>query len=394
MEISWLLTVVFVALLIFLISRHFYQRRITQILYSHDSAKDDLLKELSTSKVDRENFETILSSMVEGVIIINAKGIIEHASPNFCQLLELRSKETRGKLYWEIIWNQEINDSLKEALLHKKAVKKEISISRPNGSFFSMQISPVMDRGGKLLSLIAVFHDITELKKLEKVRTEFVANVSHELKTPLTAIKGFVETLRGGAKEDPQAAERFLDIIDKQTQRLENLVNDLLILSSIESKEVKMNFAPEALDKIIHSALLLQKKNIEERKHQVTVDIPAELPKVLVDRQRMEQVFLNLLDNAVKFTPPGGQIRIQAHWETPHVRVEIKDNGVGIAAEHLSRVFERFYRVDRARSREAGGTGLGLSIVRQIIAAHQGKVEVESSPGLGSTFRIFLPCQP
>ena len=194
-----------------------------------------------------------------------------------------------------------------------------------------MQISPVMDREDKLLSLIAVFHDITELKKLEKIRADFVANVSHELKTPLTAIKGFVETLKTSAKDDPVAMARFLDIIDKQTQRLENLVNDLLILSSIESKEMKMNIVAEPLNKIIHSVIGLHKKIIEDKGHQVTVDIPVDLPKVLVDRQRMEQVFLNLLDNAVKFTPPGGKISIQAKWERPYVCVEVKDNGVGIA---------------------------------------------------------------
>ena len=389
----WVFIILFVAVIVFLISRHFYHRRISQIRYSHDNARSDFLKQLSTSSVDRENFETILSSMVEGVIVINSKGKIDHASPNFCQLLELRSKETQGKLYWEVIWNQEINDSLKEALLHKRAVRKEINIIGPQESFFSMQISPVMDREGKLVNLIAVFHDITELKKLEKVRAEFVANVSHELKTPLTAIKGFVETLRTSAKDDPVASARFLDIIDKQTHRLESLVNDLLILSSIESKEVKMNFMAEPLNKIIQSVLSLQKKIIEDKGHQVTVDIPEDLPNVLVDRQRMEQVFLNLLDNAVKFTPAGGKISIQARWEKPYVCVEVKDNGVGIPAEHLSRVFERFYRVDRARSREAGGTGLGLAIVRQIVNAHQGKIEVESSSDVGSTFRIFLPYQ-
>ena len=390
----WIFIVLAVAILVFLLSRHFYLRRISQIHYSHDSARDDFLKQLNTSWIDRENFETILSSMVEGVIVINSKGTIEHASPNFCQLLELRSKETQDKLYWEVIWNQEINDSLKEALLHKRAVRKEINIIGPQESFFSMQISPVMDREGKLLSLIAVFHDITELKKLEKIRSEFVANVSHELKTPLTAIKGFVETLKTSAKDDPVAVARFLDIIDKQAQRLENLVNDLLILSSIEFKEVKMNFMAESLSKIIHAVTALQKKIIEDKGHQITVDIPSDLPKILVDRQRMEQVFLNLLDNAVKFTPSGGKISVQASLEKPYVCVEVKDNGVGIPAEHLSRVFERFYRVDRARSRDAaGGTGLGLAIVHQIVTAHQGKIEVESTTDLGSTFRIFLPCQ-
>ena len=389
----WLIVLLVVAILVFLLSRHFYHRRISQIRYSHDSDRNDFLKKIDSSSVDRENLETILSSMVEGVIVINAKGKIEHASPNFCQLLELRSKETRGKLYWEVIWNQGINDSIKEALFLKQAVKKEINILGPQESYFSMQISPVMDKKDKLLSLIAIFHDITELKKLEKLRAEFVANVSHELKTPLTAIKGFVETLKTSAKEDPVAMVRFLDIIEKQTQRLENLVNDLLTLSSIESNEVKMNFIAEPLHKIISSVVSLQKNIIEEKGHHITVNIPADLPYVLVDRQRMEQVFLNLLDNAVKFTPAGGKIDFSAWWEKPYVRVEVKDTGVGIPAEHLSRVFERFYRIDKSRSREAGGTGLGLAIVRQIVSAHQGKIEVESASEIGSTFRIFLPCQ-
>ncbi len=393
MPYFWLFIVVIVAVAVFLVSRQFYHLRISRIHHSHDSAKNDFLKQLKISTLDRENLDTILSSMVEGVIVITSKGKVEHASSNFCQLLELRSKETQGKLYWEVIWNQEINDSLKEALLHRRAVRKEINIIGPQESFFSMQISPIMDKEGKLLRLIAIFHDITELKKLEKIRAEFVANVSHELKTPLTAIKGFVETLKTSAKDDPAALVRFLDIIDKQTQRLENLVNDLLILSSIESNEVKMHFMSEPLSKIIYPVIALQKKTIEDKGHQVKVDIAGDLPNVLVDRQRMEQVFLNLLDNAVKFTPPGGNISITAQWEKPYVRIEVKDNGVGIPAEHLSRVFERFYRVDKARSREAGGTGLGLAIVRQIVNAHQGKIEVESTSGAGSTFRIFLPCQ-
>ena len=393
MWLLWILVVLLVAFLVFSLARRYYHRRISQLNHSHDSVQIDFEKQLNSSRIDRENFATILSSMIEGVIVVNSKGVIEHASPNFCQLLELRSKETQNKLYWEVIWNQEINDSIKEALVHKRAVRKEINIIGPQESFFSMQISPVVDRQDKLLSLIAVFHDITELKKLERIRAEFVANVSHELKTPLTAIKGFVETLKTSVKDDPVTTERFLDIIDKQTHRLEDLVNDLLILSSMESKEVKLEIVAEPLNKIINTVVSLQKKIIDDKGHRLVIDIPADLPKLLVDRQRMEQVFLNLVDNAVKFTPAGGTITITAKWEKPLVRIEVKDTGVGIPAEHLSRVFERFYRVDRARSREAGGTGLGLAIVRQIVWAHQGRVEVESSTDLGSTFRIFLPSQ-
>ncbi len=340
---------------------------------------------------DKDKLQAVLSSMVEGVLLVGADGKLQHISPNLYKMLELRSSGTTDKMYWEVLWNQEINMLIKEALAQKNALKKDIHVIGPQEHFFSMQISPVLDKQGHLISLVAVFHDITELKKLEKIRSEFVANVSHELKTPLTAIKGFVETLRTTAKEDPKSAERLLEIIAKQTERLENLVNDLLILSSIESKEIRMDILPDSLDKIVQTALQVCKRQIESRHHQVSVQIPANLPQVLVDRQRMEQVFLNLIDNAVKFTPEKGQITIKAEKQNGFIRVDVIDSGIGIAAEHLPRLFERFYRIDKARGRDTGGTGLGLSIVKHIIYAHQGKISVTSTPAQGSTFCLYLP---
>jgi two-component system phosphate regulon sensor histidine kinase PhoR len=340
---------------------------------------------------DKDRLKAILSSMVEGVLVVNADGRLQHISPNFRQMLELRSPEAHNKLYWEIIWNQEINNTIKEALNNKQALRKEIQILGSNEVFVSMQISPVLDSAKNLISLVAVFHDITELKKLEKMRSEFVANVSHELKTPLTAIKGFVETLQSGAKDDPRAVERFLDIIAKQTERLENLVNDLLILSSIESKEVRFDIKPHDLQGIIDTVLQIQKNQIDRLGHHVKIDLPNNLPKILVDRLRIEQVFINLIDNAVKFTPNGGAITIIARQQQDFIQVDVVDSGIGIAAEHLSRLVERFYRVDKARAKETGGTGLGLSIVKHIVNAHQGKLSISSVPHKGSTFSVFLP---
>ncbi len=340
---------------------------------------------------DKDRLKAILSSMVEGVLVVNADGKLQHISPNFRQMLELRSSEAHNKLYWEIIWNQEINNTIKEALSNKHALRKEIQIIGSKEVFVSMQISPVLDSAGNLISLVAVFHDITELKKLEKMRSEFVANVSHELKTPLTAIKGFVETLQNGAKDDPKAIERFLDIIAKQTERLENLVNDLLILSSIESKEVRLELLPQDLYKIIHAVFQIQKNQCDHKNHHVNISLPDNLPRVLVDRLRIEQVLINLIDNAVKFTPPGGSITVKAFKQGDYVQVDIIDTGIGVAPEHISRLFERFYRVDKARAKDSGGTGLGLSIVKHIIHAHQGRLSVTSTPNQGSTFSIFLP---
>ncbi len=291
---------------------------------------------------DKNELEAILSSMIEGVVVINANERIVHLSPNFRDMLELRSTNAHNRLYWEVIWNNEINASIRQALQEKKAVHKEIDIIGAKEGVFSMQIAPVVHASGHLVSVVAVFHDITGLKKLERMRTEFVANVSHELKTPLTAIKGFVETLSNGAIDDKANAKRFLEIIADQTQRLENLVNDLLILSSIESKEVKMDFKEESLEKLLNEVVVLQRAHINSKHQKIEVDIAEDIPKIKMDRQRMEQVFINLLDNAVKFTPENGRLAVKAKVEGIWVRVDILDSGIGIAPEYLSRIFERF----------------------------------------------------
>lgn len=340
---------------------------------------------------EKEKLEAILSSMAEGVLVISAQERLVHLSPRFLDMFEVRSRDWSKKYYWEIITHQVINESIREVMTNKRILRKSIAIAHPQEMFFNMLISPVIDHLGNLISVVAVFHDVTELKKYERLRTEFVANVSHELKTPLTSIKGFVETLQSGAMEDKANAVRFLDIIAKQANRLENLVNDLLILSSLESKDVKMNFVKAEITSVISSVILMKKKQIEYLKHTLTFDVSPNIPPVIMDTQRMEQVFLNLLDNAVKFTPSGGKIQIKIIQDGKYLRTDIVDSGLGISSEHLNRIFERFFRVDKSRSQETGGTGLGLSIVKHIIEAHNGKVSVESTLGRGSRFSVYLP---
>lgn len=348
-------------------------------------------KRLQEITNENEKLEAILSNMAEGVLVISPQERLVHLSSRFLDMFEVRSHDWPKKHYWEIIANQSINESIREALTQRKVLRKSITIVHPQEMFFNMLISPVIDSSGVLISLVAVFHDVTELKKYERLRTEFVANVSHELKTPLTSIKGFVETLRSGAIEDKVNAVHFLGIISKQTHRLENLVNDLLILSSLESKDVKMSFIKTNITSVLSSIILMKKKQIEELKHELILDIPSVLPLLMIDTQRMEQVFLNLLDNAVKFTPAGGKIQIKAALEGRYVRIDLIDNGSGISSENLGRIFERFFRADKSRNQETGGTGLGLSIVKHIVEAHQGKVAVESILGRGSRFSVFLP---
>jgi len=223
------------------------------------------------------------------------------------------------------------------------------------------------------------------------MRIEFVANVSHELRTPLTSIRGFVETLKDGAIDDPENSRRFLNIIEAHTERLNNLINDLLKLSKIESKEIKMEFQPIALREVIEEVVSNFKEAIKQKGHIVEINIPPDFPQIEADPQRIEQVFINLLDNAIKFTPKNGRICIKAVGREKDIQIEISDTGIGIPKEHLPSLFERFYRVDKARSRELGGTGLGLSIVKHIIQAHGGKVGVESEFGKGSNFFFILP---
>lgn len=370
-----------------------YHNELGDLVRNLNEMSEVLQDQIQQITHDKNELKAILSSLVEGVVVIGVDGRMMYLSPNFCDLLDVRSRDAEGRFYWEVIRNQQVNDSIQTALEHRRAVKKEIDIIGPQDAYFSMQISPVMGDGNTLLSVVAIFHDITELKKFERLRTEFVANVSHELKTPLTSIKGFVETLQSGAIKEPEHAKRFLDIIEQQTSRLENLVNDLLTLSSLESQQIPMDFQNDRIDAILFAVVNSYKTQLERMDHKIRVNVADNLPMVSVDRQRIEQVFLNLLDNAVKFTPQGGCIEIDCSYDNERVRVDVRDNGIGIAPEHIPRLFERFYRVDRARSRDMGGTGLGLSIVKHIVLAHQGELTVTSKVGEGSTFSVLLPAR-
>jgi two-component system phosphate regulon sensor histidine kinase PhoR len=223
------------------------------------------------------------------------------------------------------------------------------------------------------------------------MRVEFVANVSHELRTPLTSIQGFIETLKDGAINDPEKAHHFLKIIEKQSNKLNNLIEDLLRLSKIESQEITMNLQTINLRDLLDKTISEFEGKISQKEQQVKINIPPQFPLLKVDPEQIELVLRNLLDNAIKFTPGKGEISISALEREKDIYIEIADSGMGISAEHLPRIFERFYRVNKDRSRKLGGTGLGLAIVKHIIQAHQGTIGVESKPGKGSKFFFNLP---
>src|SRR5882724_953690 len=241
--------------------------------------------------------------------------------------------------------------------------------------------------------VVMVLHDITELRRLEQVRTEFVANVSHELRTPLTAIHGYLETLLAGALEERENARRFLEIVFRHTERLGRLLNDLTDLSNIELGRVSLELAPTRLDEVVDAVLAIMSPRAKSGRVALRSHVPPDLPTVLADRDRLVQIVINLVDNAIKYTPEGGHVTVKAEpLVEGQVAVDVVDTGIGIPPADLPRITERFYRVDKARSREPGGTGLGLAIVKHLVFAHNGLLRIESEPGRGTTVRVWLSC--
>jgi len=358
---------------------------------SFNILSDEVQKKITEITEDKNKLLAILSSMVEGVIVIDADNQILITNHSFSDMFHIPFKSIEGKYYWEVIKSNEICDIIGASIKSREPLRKEISIKDVQSRVFLIQISNIVSTGSNFLGIVAVFHDITQLKKLEQLRSEFVANVSHEIKTPVTAIAGAVETLIGGAMNDEKEAREFLDIVLNHSHRLNNIVNDLLTLSKIEAENTKIDAASVDLKKIINSVSKLFEEGIHSKKQSIAIDIPADMPIIMADGKKLEQVFFNLLDNAIKFTPENGRISVKAENLEKMVKIDISDTGTGIPAEHIGRIFERFHRVDAARSREMGGTGLGLAIVKHIINLHKGRIKVTSRIGEGSTFSVFLP---
>ena len=362
-----------------------------QLAQSFNQMAGELKTKMETILEDRNQLSAVLTSIIEGVVAIDRNEKIILFNSALQKLFNLSRDKAIGRFFWEVIRNNELNDLLREVMEKKEFREKEITLFSPQGEkIFQVHALPIKGEKG-ISGVVAVLHDITELKKLERMRIEFVANVSHELRTPLTSIKGFIETLKRGAIYDSKNSQRFLDIIESHTERLNNLIDDLLDLSKIESKEIKMEFQPTDFREVIEEVVSNFREAIDEKGHTVKIDIPSDFPQVEVDPERIEQVFNNLLNNAIKFTPAGGNICIRGIVKEKNIQIEVSDTGIGIPKEHLGRLFERFYRVDKARSRELGGTGLGLSIVKHIIQAHGGTVGVESKVNKGSRFFFTLP---
>jgi two-component system phosphate regulon sensor histidine kinase PhoR len=334
--------------------------------------------------------QALLGGMEEGVLILDFQGRVQKMNGAMEAILSHAHPADAGRHYLEVFRDPELNDLIQATLRNKKAQHRILSPLGQPGRTFHIQSSIIQypERGE---GVVVVFHDITDLKRLERIRQDFVANVSHELRTPLTTIGGYVEALLDGTLEDPTQAEQFLRVIERHSRRMEKIVSDLLLLSELEAPDRLLHREPVSWPDIIGSALEALRPQADSKNQTLRSTIPGELPRILGDGQKIHQVIINLLGNAIAYTPEGGHITVEVRPLEGGVEISVADNGIGIPPEHLSRIFERFYRVDKGRSREEGGTGLGLSIVKHIVEAHGGWVRVESKPGRGSRFIFFLP---
>jgi two-component system phosphate regulon sensor histidine kinase PhoR len=345
------------------------------------------IRELSEEKAD---LGAILAGMTEGVLVVRPDGRIRLTNQALRSPFAI-SEEAVGKTVLEAFRNVPLHELVSEVIQEGDVAARELTFLTPNEHAYELSATRLQNDQGVLTGVIVVFHDITRMRQFENTRKEFVANVSHELRTPLSIIKGYVETLLDEQPPDEETSRQFLQTIQRHSRRLEALIADLLSISALESQQARLNFEPVAMSAAAQSVVDELARQAFEKFVAVSVEIPEQLPAVRADAQRLHQVLFNLLDNAIKYTPSGGHVTIRAEEKNGCIETTVADDGPGIALEHLPHVFERFYRVDKARSRELGGTGLGLSIVKHIVQSHTGRVWAESELEKGSTFYFTLP---
>jgi len=333
--------------------------------------------------------EAVIREMRTGVLVLDGAGKILYANPFFVNAFPVRGG-VEGRPVKEIIQNKILLGAILGFKNAPSGGSDEIEVCEGERAF-NIRIMPFKEDGGS--SLLLFLRDITEEKRVETIKKDFVANVSHEMRTPLASIKGYSETLLDGDIDAKRRGE-FLRVIDRQATRMSRIIDDLLMLSRLETERLYMVLTPVDLKELIISTVRGFEKQARDRDIELNTHIPEDLPGVSGDGGRIEQVLVNLLDNAIKYTPAGGSVRVSAGGEDGYARVDVSDTGIGIPPGDIARIFERFYRVDKARSRDLGGTGLGLAIVKHIIQGHNGKLHVESTPGHGSTFSFSIAAIP
>ncbi|HSC57140.1 MAG TPA: ATP-binding protein [Nitrospira sp.] len=361
---------------------------------------NELRSKIEELSEDRAQLLAMLTSMVEGVMVLDYKGRILQVNPALERMFGVTRAEARGRQSSEVFGHPKLNALVSTVLAQRTGQEDEIILT-PSGRCLDVEASVAGGEQDNEACAVLVFHDITELRRLESIRKDFVANVSHELRTPLTSIKGYVEALLDGGKDDPETSVRFLDIILKQSDRLNLILEDLLQLSKIESGQVQFKQEPLHIGSVVERTIAMVKPLADKKHHRLSSQISADLPLISGDQERLVQVLANLVDNAIKYTPQGGLITVAARRipvakntadeQRDGIELTVTDTGIGIPERDRPRVFERFYRVDKARSRELGGTGLGLAIVKHIVEGHGGQVWVEGNVPTGSRFVVRLP---
>lgn len=360
---------------------------------------DQLHTKIEELSEDRAQLLAVLTSMVEGVMVLDIRGHVLQINPALERMFGISRVEARGRPCAELFRHQQLNNLVSTILQARTPHEDEIvlPLSRRH---LHIEASPAGGERDNEACIVLVFHDVTDLRRLEKIRKDFVANVSHELRTPLTSIKGYVEALLDGGKDDPSVAGRFLDIILKQSDRLNLIIEDLLELSKIESGQISLREEPIEVRALVDRTLSTIKPIADRKGHRLVTALDPSLPLIAGDDDRLVQVLTNLLDNAIKYTPGGGTITIRGtpspspHTAEPSLNtidLIVADTGIGIPEKDRPRIFERFYRVDKARSRDLGGTGLGLAIVKHLVEGHGGQVWVEANYPQGSRFVVRLP---
>lgn len=353
------------------------------LFISHDRLNRELAERAAGS-------ETILGAMQDGLLVVDTDHRITLLNRTLREMFDLKD-DSLGQPLLEVVRDPTIEQAVTETLRTGTAIRRELTMANRQ-----MQMSgvPMKNEAGRTTGAVFLVHDITELKRADEIRKDFVANVSHELRTPLSILRGYIETLRDDPDLKADESPRILEVMDRHSRRLGQLVDDLLALAHLESGRSKLQLNEIDPAKLLRDVVHDWEKKFTEKKLKVSVDVPKTLPSIRADEGRLQEVLYNLLDNAVKYSPENGRIRLQVAERDRELVLSVSDNGIGIAEEDLPRIFERFYRVDKARSRALGGTGLGLSIVKHIAQLHGGRAEAESQLGKGTTVRIVLPVMP
>lgn len=370
---------------------------IGQLGQAINAMADSLQQQMHRILENESQLSGVLDNMVSGVVMIDGEGRIVLMNRSAEDILGLSSKESIGKMYDGAKQPFELIQLIRECIDRGEHIRDEMNFYFPEERILEVNLVPMKAVEDQGFGLVIVLHDITAIRRLEKVRSEFVANVSHELKTPIAAVKGFAETLLAGAMNDPETAKSFLQIIYDESERLNRLIGDILELSKVESKRVPLTFSPVHLSSFVGKTLDMMRSAADKKEIGLSMKVDPEL-YMEADEDRLRQILFNLLSNGINYTPEGGKVKVEieeastdANGEAEKLRFIISDTGIGIPKKDLPRIFERFYRVDKARSRSSGGTGLGLSIVKHLVELHRGSIRVESDIGIGSRFILELP---